>query len=102
MNSSGTKKSHLAIILTSVLLVALLIFLLINHTAVIDTFKGIGYNPTPDALAIKTSLNLTADGERICAAKGFAARIEGGLLTLEMTDEEGRTHAVQIALRCAE
>ena len=65
MNSSGTKKSHLAIILTSVLLVALLIFLLINHTAVIDTFKGIGYNPTPDALAIKTSLNLTADGERI-------------------------------------
>lgn len=61
-------KTHLGIIVTSVILLGLLIFFLLNKTAVIDTFKGIGYNPTPAMLEVKNSLKLTTDGDRIFRA----------------------------------
>ena len=63
--SKSPQKSHAGAIITSVIFVILAVFFLLNRVVVIDWFKGIGYNPTPDVLAIKTSLGLTADGERI-------------------------------------
>ena len=58
-------KSHTGAIITSVILVVLAVFFLLNRVAVIDWFKGIGYNPTPDVLTLKSSLSLTLEGERI-------------------------------------
>ena len=42
-----------------------------------------------------------ADGTPICPAQRFAPRIEGGLLTVDMTDGKGRQSSVRVALRCA-
>lgn len=64
MNNSQ-KKSHAGAITASVIFVILAVLFLLNRVTVIDWFKGIGYNPTPDVLTIKSSLGLTADGERI-------------------------------------
>ena len=58
-----TKK--FAPIFISIIVLALGVFFLLNRVAVIDWFKGIGYNPTPDVLTLKNSLSLTVDGERI-------------------------------------
>lgn len=58
-------KMHIWAIITSVIFLIFFVFVLLNRVAVIDWFKGIGYNPTPDVLTIKSSLGLTADGERI-------------------------------------
>lgn len=63
--SKSAHQSRLWLAITSVILLVLFIFTLLNRVAVIDTFKGIGYNPTPDMLTIKTSLALTSDGARI-------------------------------------
>ena len=63
--SQSAQKSRLWLAIASVILLILFIFTLLNRVAVIDTFKGIGYNPTPDMLTIKTSLALTPDGTRI-------------------------------------
>ena len=63
--SKSAKKMHVWGLITSVILIATIIFFLINKTAVIDTFKAIGYNPTPAVLEVKSALNLTADGERV-------------------------------------
>ena len=67
--SKPAKKSkRVLIIVIPALLGFLLLFFLLNRTAVIDTFKAIGYNPTPDMLEVKNSLELTGDGERIWSA----------------------------------
>ena len=58
-------KKHLFLAIASIILVIALVFFFINHTAVIDTFKAIGYNPTPDMLSVRQSLQLTDDGTRI-------------------------------------
>ena len=61
-------KSHTGAIITSVILVVLAVFFLLNRVAVIDWFKGIGYNPTPAMLEVQNSLNLTTEGSRIYRA----------------------------------
>ena len=38
-------------------------------------------------------------GDPICAAKSFAAQIDGDLMTVTMTDDDEEAHTVQIALR---
>ena len=47
------------------ILIILIILFLMNKTAVLDWFSAIGYNPTPAMSEIKSSLDLTSDGERI-------------------------------------
>ncbi len=58
-------KKKLILFILLVLILGLGIFFLINRTAVIDWFKGIGYNPTPAMVEIKESLGLTTNSERI-------------------------------------
>lgn len=41
-------------------------------------------------------------GEIICGAQSFEARIDGGLLTAEMTDGGGGSARIEIALRCSQ
>ena len=41
------------------------------------------------------------DGTAICPALGFEPRIEGGLLTVNLKDGNGKAEKVQVALRCA-
>ena len=68
MNGARTKnaqKTSLKWLIIPVILVAILVFFLINKTAIIDWFKGLGYNPTPAMLEVKNSLSLTTDGTRI-------------------------------------
>ncbi len=60
----ATKKHHFWIFTPIIALVLVVIFLL-YHTAIIDAFKGIGYNPTPDMWAVRNSLHLTSEGTRI-------------------------------------
>ena len=40
-------------------------------------------------------------GEEICPAGSFAASLSDGLVTVEMTDTEGRPYTFSIAQRCA-
>jgi hypothetical protein len=40
------------------------------------------------------------EGERISAAQSFTAVHQGGLIRVEMTDDQGRKSAVQVAPRC--
>lgn len=63
--SENATKKHYYRIITPVVLLLLLITFLVFRTPIIDTFKGIGYNPTPDMLAVRDSLHLTTDGARI-------------------------------------
>ena len=63
-NQDPHKKVALVCIVLSTSLVLTLLFLL-NHTAIIDWFKGLGYHPTPAMSQVKSSLDLTTDGERI-------------------------------------
>ncbi|MBR5389463.1 hypothetical protein IK146_02805 [Candidatus Saccharibacteria bacterium] len=58
-------KKHYLLAIASVIFIVAAVFFLINHTAIVDTFKGIGYNPTPDMLTVKQSLQLTDEGTRI-------------------------------------
>lgn len=41
-------------------------------------------------------------GTAICGAQSFEPRLEGDLLTVEMTDARGEAQTVQVALRCAQ
>lgn len=41
------------------------------------------------------------DGTAICPALGFEPRIEGGLLTVNLKDGNGKAETVRVALRCA-
>ena len=61
---NATKKHYLWII-TPVIVLVLIIIFLIYRTPIIDAFKGIGYNPTPDMLSVRNSLQLTSEGTRI-------------------------------------
>ena len=63
-----TKKRSAFLFIAPVILVIILVLFLTNKTAVIDWFKGIGYNPTPAMLEVKNSLNLTPEGDRIFRA----------------------------------
>lgn len=63
-SESATKK-HYFWAITPVIILVLIIIFLIFRTPIIDAFKGIGYNPTPDMLAVRESLHLTTDGARI-------------------------------------
>ena len=58
-------KKHLFWIIAPVIVVILLVVFLIFRTPIIDTFKGIGYNPTPDMLTVRNALQLTPEGSRI-------------------------------------
>ena len=40
-------------------------------------------------------------GEEVCPAESFAASVTDGLVTVEMTDVEGRAYTFSIAQRCA-
>ena len=40
------------------------------------------------------------DGEEICALNGLSASVDGGLLTVELTDSQEELHTVRIALVC--
>ena len=42
-----------------------------------------------------------ADGTAICPAQSFEPRLEGGLLTVDMTDGKGQQSTVRVGLRCA-
>ena len=66
--SKTAQKSRKLWLIAPVILVILLVFFLLNKTAVIDWFKGIGYNPTPAMLEVQNSLNLTTEGSRIFRA----------------------------------
>lgn len=63
-----SKKKLIVVLIIFFLSLGLVLFYLLNKTAVEDWFKGIGYNPTPAMLEVKNSLGLTTDGERIFAA----------------------------------
>ena len=63
--SKVATKKHQFWIFTPIIAVILVIIFLIYHTPIIDSFKGIGYNPTPDMSAVRNSLHLTSEGERI-------------------------------------
>lgn len=41
-----------------------------------------------------------AAGEDICAAGSFLPKLEDGLLTVDLTDEDGNPYALTMALRC--
>lgn len=41
-------------------------------------------------------------GTAICPAGSFSPRIEGSLLTVELTDADGEQETVRVALRCAQ
>ncbi len=41
------------------------------------------------------------DGTAICPALGFEPRIEGGLLTVNLKNGNGKAETVRVALRCA-
>ena len=43
-----------------------------------------------------------ADGNAICPADDFAVRVDGGLVTVDMKDQNGEPCTVQVALRCVE
>ena len=66
--TKNAQKSRKIWLITPVILIIILILFLTNKTAVIDWFKGIGYNPTPAMLEVKNSLNLTPEGDRIFRA----------------------------------
>jgi len=66
--TKNATKSRKLWLIAPVILVILLVFFLLNKTAVIDWFKGIGYNPTPAMLEVKNSLTLTTEGDRIFRA----------------------------------
>ena len=40
-------------------------------------------------------------GEEVCPAESFTAKLTDGLVTVEMTDVEGRAYTFSIAQRCA-
>lgn len=40
-------------------------------------------------------------GEEVCPAESFAASLKDGLVTVEMTDAEGKPYTFSIAQRCA-
>ena len=63
--SAKQTKSGAKWLILPVILAILLVFFLFNKTAVLDTFKGLGYAPTPAMTEIRSSLGLTADGQRI-------------------------------------
>ena len=58
-------KKHYFWIFAPVIAVILVVIFLLYHTAIIDSFKGIGYNPTPDMWSVRNSLHLTSEGTRI-------------------------------------
>ncbi|MBR2587229.1 hypothetical protein IKE71_02525 [Candidatus Saccharibacteria bacterium] len=87
--NNGKQKTSLPLIFAISALVIFLVFLLINKTAVVDTFKGFGYNPTPEMATVKQSLELTADGERIFnATRPLLASSEDFNYSCESHDEE--------------
>ena len=63
--SKNATKNTAKWLIIPVISIAILVFFLINKTAIIDWFKGLGYNPTPAMLEVKNSLSLTTDGTRI-------------------------------------
>lgn len=82
------KKRSALLLITPVILVVLLVLFLVNKTAVIDWFKGLGYHPTPAMLEVKTSLGLTADGDRIFrATRALLANREDFNSSCESHDE---------------
>ena len=40
-------------------------------------------------------------GEEVCPAEAFTASLTDGLVTVDMTDVEGKTYTFSIAQRCA-
>ena len=54
-----------------------------------EWYTGVGHDFTPES------------GTAICPALSFEPRLEGGLLTVDMTDGKGEPETVQVALRCA-
>ena len=54
-----------------------------------EWYTSVGYDFTPQS------------GTAICPAFSFEPRLEGGLLTVDMTDGKGEQSTVKVALRCA-